>query len=1119
MRPAGSLALLSTATLLVLGTRAEAQSVQRQFHIAAQPARSGILSFAQQAGIQMLASAADLEGAHTQAVEGPLSVREGLRRLLASSGLRLISFDGRTALLTRDRVPVRPRQPTRGAPRATPRALPPAAPPTEVVVVGYRQSLTNSTRAKREATGFADAIFAEDMGKFPDTNIAESFNRIPGVTISRDITGEGTNVAIRGLGSNFTQVTLNGAPLAIGSSGITDAQGTDRSVDLSLFATDLFAKLTVNKSYAADLLEGGAAGTIDIRSARPFDRPGSRVAANLQGAKQNGSSRWGGRASVFASATDDTLGALAGVAVNRAAARVVGFETIGWTNPNLSAAQCGIRDGCNLTGGGNWTIPTVVPSGSGSALVPGAQIDRAFLLAHNPGLTIQQIDNAIVPRLAGPSIADGVRDRLNATLSLEWRPDAAMQMYVDALLGLRRYDYDRTTVQWSLRNSASIPLNLSVDRADCSQGCVATGGSFANAQFVSVLRPYRERNRFWGINPGGEWRMGDRLKLEVRANYTRSSFAREVPTVLVSSSGGGGAAADLVNKDGVLSISSNLNLNDPRAFTWSGGRLNLQDERRLNRTKGARADLSWGTHRLTFKVGAKYDDIDRRITALDNSQAWQNAVCGGNPNVTLPSPNGQPPCSGTTLAGLAGDVSTVNPTLPGWPGYGAGYTSGWSYPIVYGGSLVPEGTLAGYLRPGRDGFVIVDWPRFRDASQYDRYHADEPLTGAANTGASGGYIRERSPAFYAQISGKQKIGGDLLTFDAGARLVHTYQTIGGLVSLPDPRNLSGESSLLPNGSRFPNRVEMVYTTSNYDRWLPAANLAYSIGEHAIVRASLSRTMTRPDPNAQLPGIGFASPSADVATIGNPALKPYQSTNIDLGLEFYTGQEGLIAVNVFRKAIRGFTANGIATVPFADLAQYGIAFATLTPTQQAAIEARGGPGASTVQIQQHINASGTLMVNGLELQWTQRLDFLTRLVGLTGFGLQANATIVDQQGSGATPAVALGVAPRTYNVIGFYERGDVSVRIATNFQKPLQSAVTNQNGLPAAGIFSRAYQQWDFSSVIGLGRISPTLRDIQFVVNMTNASSATLSSYFQFSNATFASYKPGRQIWLGLRSSF
>ncbi|WP_430983508.1 TonB-dependent receptor plug domain-containing protein, partial [Escherichia coli] len=116
-------------------------------------------------------------------------------------------------------------------------------------MTGYRNSLALSTNAKRASTGFTDAIFAEDIGKFPDTNIAESFNRISGVTITRDITGEGTNVAIRGLGSNFTNVTLNGAPIAVASSGATDAQGTDRSVDLSFFPTDLFTKLTVNKSY------------------------------------------------------------------------------------------------------------------------------------------------------------------------------------------------------------------------------------------------------------------------------------------------------------------------------------------------------------------------------------------------------------------------------------------------------------------------------------------------------------------------------------------------------------------------------------------------------------------------------------------------------------------------------------------------------------------------------------------------------------------------------------------------------------------------------------------------------------------------------------------------------
>ncbi|MGO1304419.1 MAG: TonB-dependent receptor plug domain-containing protein, partial [Sphingomonas parapaucimobilis] len=150
----------------------------------------------------------------------------------------------------------------------------PGTPSEDIVVTGYRSSLAKSTNAKRAATGFTDSIFAEDIGKFPDTNIAESFNRIPGVTITRDVTGEGTNVAIRGLGSNFTNVTLNGAPIAVASSGSTDAQGTDRSVDLSFFPTDLFTKLTVNKSYTADLLEGGAAGNIDLRSARPFDRSG-----------------------------------------------------------------------------------------------------------------------------------------------------------------------------------------------------------------------------------------------------------------------------------------------------------------------------------------------------------------------------------------------------------------------------------------------------------------------------------------------------------------------------------------------------------------------------------------------------------------------------------------------------------------------------------------------------------------------------------------------------------------------------------------------------------------------------------------------------------------------------
>ncbi|WP_336966060.1 TonB-dependent receptor domain-containing protein, partial [Sphingobium aquiterrae] len=153
-------------------------------------------------------------------------------------------------------------------------------------------------------------------------------------------------------------------------------------------------------------------------------------------------------------------------------------------------------------------------------------------------------------------------------------------------------------------------------------------------------------------------------------------------------------------------------------------------------------------------------------------------------------------------------------------------------------------------------------------------------------------------------------------------------------------------------------------------------------------------------------MNFSSPSADVAIGGNPALKPYLSKNIDLGVELYTGREGLIAASAFRKELTGFTTNGTTTIPFTDLAQYGITYDTLNPTQQAAINSRGGPNAATIIFQQQVNASGKLTVNGLEFQWVQPLDFLTERFGVKGFGLNANATIIDQKGSGA----ACGIVP-------------------------------------------------------------------------------------------------------------
>jgi TonB-dependent receptor len=996
----------------------------------------------------------------------------------------------------------------------------------DIVVTGIRASLRNAANAKRDNVGFSESVFADDIGDFPDTNLAESFNRVPGITITRETSGEGLNIAIRGLGTNFTRILLNGAPVAIASTGRTDSQNTNREVDLDLFPSELFTQLTVNKSPLASMIEGGAAGTVNMRTARPFDNPGLHITYGAQLTNNSNTSRWGGRGSLVASATFGDFGVLVGVAGVRNQSRTIGYETIGWTNPNLSATQS-TSAARNATGGGNWTIPGTVPANAGNGLVTGATIDQAFLLAHNPGLTIDQLDNAIIPRLSRPSDEFGTRDRVSTIGSIEWRPSDAFHFYVDAMYAHRRNDLQRIDMNWVGRNGAMIPLNLQVDRADCSNGCVVTQGTFANAQFFLEYRPFIETTEFWGVNPGFEWSFTDNLKLDGQANWTESDFHRESPSVVVITPASSGVTVNYTNDGSIPSVAvTGADLNNPAAFGWNGGRVNIQDELRHTETRGVRANLTWGDSHLNLHVGAAYDDVQRSISAVDNSQAWQNAVCGDNPSVFVPGPNTQPPCQGL-------NTPTPGAGYPTYPAYGTGFTAGQAGPVTYRGSLIPQTALASYLRPGPDGFITVDWDAFRAASNYNQFHDAAPLATASNTGANGGSVRERTYGAYAELNGDMLLGGNRLRYNVGVRFVETHQLIGGYVSVPDPRNSQdpdgagplpaacpGGGANLRDGSCYPNAVNFATTSHQYRNWLPSLNASYNVSDNALVRLALSRTMTRPNPNSMLPGVSFTSPSADVGTRGNPALDPFISDNIDLGFEYYLGGGSYIAVAAFRKSISGFTVNGNVTLPFSDLAQYGITFDTLTPTQQAAITSRGGPGSATVVLTQQVNADGRLIVDGLEGTWVQSLDFLVgRYLGLNGFGFSVNGTIIDQKGTGAAPAIAVGVSPHAYNATFYYENHGISARLSTTWAEGSQSSGANQNGITNAALFSDDYQQWDFSSSLDLSTVFGSAHLPQLTFDMVNIFKAEQRSYFQFENAAFTSYRPGRTILVGLRGRF
>src|SRR4030095_3865454 len=130
----------------------------------------------------------------------------------------------------------------------------------EVVVTGSRGSLRESLETKRERCGGVDALKAEDVGKFPDKNLAEALQRVPGIVISRDF-GEGERVNLRGLAPTLTRTTLNGHTLATADWFILDQLNTTRSFNYLMLPADVIGQLKVSKSPSADMEEGGTGGS------------------------------------------------------------------------------------------------------------------------------------------------------------------------------------------------------------------------------------------------------------------------------------------------------------------------------------------------------------------------------------------------------------------------------------------------------------------------------------------------------------------------------------------------------------------------------------------------------------------------------------------------------------------------------------------------------------------------------------------------------------------------------------------------------------------------------------------------------------------------------------------
>ena len=331
-----------------------------------------------------------------------------------------------------------------------------------IAVTGIRSSLRSSMLDKKASNVVTDGIKAEDLGKFPDLNVAESLQRITGVAIDRS-GGEGQAVTIRGFGPQFNTVLVNGRQIATDSAG--------REFNFDVLAADQITGADIYKSNSATLQEGGIGGTVNVTTARPFDFGGLHVIGSVKGMYESLSEEVSPSASFLVSNTfnDDKLGVLFAITNQQRKLQNNQILTAGWRGgQTISNPQDGVL-----------------------------------------------YDNAYIPRNWDQVVDEQDRERTNASLVLQYAPSDDITITVDGLIS--KFEVDS-----SVRDLASWfePDRVGSATIDPETGTLLTftqevglGNASGNpaTDFVSHTRNSRDvTNKAFGINV--DWQVNESLK-------------------------------------------------------------------------------------------------------------------------------------------------------------------------------------------------------------------------------------------------------------------------------------------------------------------------------------------------------------------------------------------------------------------------------------------------------------------------------------------------------------------------------------------------------------------------------------------------------------------------------
>ncbi|MCW4460940.1 TonB-dependent receptor [Sphingomonas sp. BT-65] len=596
---------------------------EMRFDIAASDLRPALTEFSRVTGLQVVVAPSAVSGRRTGGVRGALTTRAALDQLLRGTGL-VASMRGSVVVLKPATRPPAPRAAAVAAPRAVAAAqevpdataaAPVEEPVSEIVVNGYRQSLTEAQELKRAAVGAQDNIVATDIAAFPDLNLAESLQRVPGITITRD-SGEGRQIALRGLGADFTRTQLNGMEvLGNTASGMDNRGGVSRSrsFDYSLFASELFNRVSVQKSYAAEQDEGGIAGTVQLYTAKPFDYAGSKFVVSAKGQTNTNTTGVTPRVVALASGRWGDLGALVSVAYSQIRSNEYGYRNWGWGLTRYAAANIG----------------------------PNIDADTRTKL----------LNGVWQPTAQSPSSWYTDRKRLGITSALQYHPGDNFKLDVDLLYG-RLWDYRN---DYAIASAGANPLTgTSIGGTQIIQSAVIDdtntlrAASFTGIDQRSEHHIVENHTDFYQAVANLEWKLTDRLTIRALGGYEQSDFAQPVFDKVFMEARNMAFSYD--TRPTIPVNTYGKDLTDPN--NWQLQRLDVQENEVTSTYANGKLDAAYELNdALTLRAGGAYKHF------VNSGYIWANKVFHNTPTLTtIPNDLKQLVAVDTLLQYIVGDV-------------------------------------------------------------------------------------------------------------------------------------------------------------------------------------------------------------------------------------------------------------------------------------------------------------------------------------------------------------------------------------------------------------------------------------------------------------------------------